>query len=188
MFERCDPEAADVRKRADWIARSVRPGSTDGVERPRWMPASASDPPVIAMRREADEIARRVVRSLASGVPGVDRDSDATLFPGHVESTRIRRLSTVAPIGRGGGPVDVETAQEINTRRGRGPPIEAGVRRSMEHAFGTDLSRVRLHHGPDVADASARFGDQAFTVGSDVYFGRRPSRHEWLGGTVPVGS
>jgi hypothetical protein len=172
MFERCDPEAADVRKRADWIARSVRPGSTDGVERPAMDARLRVGPAGDRHEREADEIARRVVRSLASGVPGLDRDSDATLFPGHVESTRIRRLSTVAPIGRGGGPVDVETAQEINARRGRGQPIEAGVRRSMEHAFGTDLSRVRLHHGPDVADVSARFGAQAFTVGSDVYFGR----------------
>jgi hypothetical protein len=42
----------------------------------------------------------------------------------------------------------------------------------MEKTLGADLSGVRVHTGGDSADAAESLGARAFTVGSDVHFGR----------------
>jgi hypothetical protein len=41
----------------------------------------------------------------------------------------------------------------------------------MEAAFGADLGAVRLHTGPESAALNRSLGAQAFTYGSDIYFG-----------------
>ena len=42
----------------------------------------------------------------------------------------------------------------------------------MERTIGADLSGVRVHTGGDSAEAAESLGARAFTVGSDVHFGR----------------
>ena len=39
----------------------------------------------------------------------------------------------------------------------------------MSAGFGTDLSHVRLHTGPEATDLNNRLQAKAFTVGSDVF-------------------
>lgn len=53
-----------------------------------------------------------------------------------------------------------------------GRPLESGLRRNMESAFGEDLGHVRIHDTP-LANAAARdIGGAAFAAGSDIGFAR----------------
>ncbi|HEX6835024.1 MAG TPA: DUF4157 domain-containing protein, partial [Polyangia bacterium] len=55
---------------------------------------------------------------------------------------------------------------------GGGAPLGGGVRARMERTLGADLGGVRVHTGGESADAAESLGARAFTVGSDVHFGR----------------
>jgi len=66
--------------------------------------------------------------------------------------------------GRGGGAAAIPT--------GPGAPLGGGVQSRMEHTLGAGLGDVRVHTGGDSAEAAEELGARAFTVGSDVHFGR----------------
>jgi outer membrane protein OmpA-like peptidoglycan-associated protein len=52
----------------------------------------------------------------------------------------------------------------------RGVSLDASTRALMNPRFAHDLSRVRVHAGPDAADAARAINASAFTVGHDVFF------------------
>lgn len=56
--------------------------------------------------------------------------------------------------------------------RGPGQPLEPAVQEQMEPRFGWDFSRVRVHADAEAADAASALRSRAFTVGSDMVFGR----------------
>jgi len=69
--------------------------------------------------------------------------------------------------------------------RGGGQPLDRKLRAYFEPSFGFDLSRVRVHAGDDAAAAAKRLRARAYTVGSDVVFGRNQydpdtERGRWL--------
>lgn len=69
-----------------------------------------------------------------------------------------------------GGRVHPRVTAQIASRRGRGTPLEAGVRTQMSSALGDAFSDVRVHTDP-LADQLARSVQaRAFTTGSDIYF------------------
>jgi hypothetical protein len=153
--------------------RAVPDRSQDGEPQGRRTPVRRANPRVRPklqvgpsddrLEREADEVAASVLAALDSTVP-VTHDA---LGSPHQWPSRVRRSSVV---GSAGGNVDGETAERI-VRAGRGgSPLAAPVRSQMEAAFGTDLGRVRVHCGPEVADLNDRIGAQAFTMGSQVFF------------------
>jgi hypothetical protein len=51
-------------------------------------------------------------------------------------------------------------------------PIDASALAFLEPRFGYDFSPVRLHTGPDAAHSAETINAQAYTVGSDLVFGR----------------
>jgi len=60
----------------------------------------------------------------------------------------------------------------IQSQLGSGSPLESGIRAPMETAFGHDFARVRVHTDAKAASLSATLNARAFTVGSDIAFGR----------------
>jgi Domain of unknown function (DUF4157) len=64
---------------------------------------------------------------------------------------------------------DLESS--LSASRGGGQPLPEGTRSSMESAFGADFSGVRVHTGNEAVQMNMELGAQAFTHGSDVYFG-----------------
>ena len=54
---------------------------------------------------------------------------------------------------------------------GGGSPLDLETRTKFEGAYGVDLGNVRLHTGPEAAAMSESIQAEAFTHGSDVYFG-----------------
>jgi len=73
---------------------------------------------------------------------------------------------------------DVES--QISQSKGLGSPLPDPVRSYMEPRFGVDFSGVRVHTGNDAVQMNRDIGAQAFTHGSDVYFGegRSPNNLE----------
>jgi hypothetical protein len=55
---------------------------------------------------------------------------------------------------------------------GPGQPLERRLRAYFEPRLGVDLRRVRVHTGADAAGSAQRLRARAYTVGSDVVFGR----------------
>lgn len=51
-----------------------------------------------------------------------------------------------------------------------GAPLPAALAAQLGTALGVDLSRVRIHTDARAAEAAARLGARAFTIGEDVYF------------------
>lgn len=52
-----------------------------------------------------------------------------------------------------------------------GLPLDAATRLNMESRFGTDLSQVRVHTGPQAASLNRDLGSRAFTQGNDIFYG-----------------
>ncbi len=63
-----------------------------------------------------------------------------------------------------------ELESSIQTARGGGQPLEGGIRRSMEGAFGADFGGVRIHTDAQADTLNRSISAQAFTTGQDVFF------------------
>ncbi|MEQ8539406.1 MAG: DUF4157 domain-containing protein [Coleofasciculus sp. D1-CHI-01] len=68
----------------------------------------------------------------------------------------------------------------LNASKGGGSPLSENVRGFMEPRFGADFSGVRVHTGGEAVQMNQELGAQAFTHGSDVYFGqgKEPGNNE----------
>src|SRR5262249_23870708 len=64
-----------------------------------------------------------------------------------------------------------EMVEEVVSRKGGGSPLPEGTRGQMEGFFGADLGGVRVHADGEAATLNRELDAQAFTVGSDVFFG-----------------
>jgi hypothetical protein len=101
--------------------------------------------------------------------------------PGCEHSTVSRgevRRSAAPPsgapvVGYEGGTLDSGTSSAIESRRGSGRALDAGVRRRMETAFNTSFSSVRIHDDSHSAKLNNAVSATAFTTGKDIFFGSR---------------
>ncbi len=68
----------------------------------------------------------------------------------------------------------IEAGGNIESRlnsQGGGNPLSEQVRAYMEPRFGTDFSQVRVHTGESAVQMNQELGAQAFTHGSNIYYG-----------------
>lgn len=59
---------------------------------------------------------------------------------------------------------------ELSQTKGGGESLPADTKSSMETAFGSDFSQVKIHTNSPSIQLNQKLGAQAFTHGSDVYF------------------
>lgn len=59
----------------------------------------------------------------------------------------------------------------LGATQGNGSPLSDEVRNFMEPRFGADFSNVRIHTDSTAVQLSRDLGAQAFTYGSDIYYG-----------------
>jgi hypothetical protein len=64
---------------------------------------------------------------------------------------------------------------QLSVTKGGGSPLPNEVRSFMEPRFGADFSQVRVHTGGEAVQMNRELSAQAFTHGSDVYFGEGKS-------------
>ncbi|WP_186812635.1 eCIS core domain-containing protein [Cellulomonas composti] len=119
----------------------------------------------------ADAMADAALSRLRASEPGGEADSHRH-DPG---CGHLRRspgpAASGATIGLAGGSLDDGASASIESARGGGAALPTQVRRRMETAFGTGLGHVRVHDGPQAAALSSSMSAQAFTTGSDIFFG-----------------
>ena len=60
----------------------------------------------------------------------------------------------------------------IRSMRGRGEPLTASQRGFFEPRFGMEFSAVRVHSGPLAGELARSLNARAFTLGSEIVFGR----------------
>jgi hypothetical protein len=136
--------------------------------------------------READDVARRVLATPDAAIaapplagapnePHPGKGLAASITP--VMQRRLRQdeeegnptLPFPAAGGRFEAGIDIEKQVELS--KGHGDPLPNHVRNYMEPRFGADFGQVRIHTGSDAAQMSKDIGAQAFTHGSNIYFG-----------------
>lgn len=124
--------------------------------------------------KEAEATAKRVMRIQT---PHLSRFAEsARLIQRHTiaRAEKTPGLTATAPAGVGAA---------IASARGSGTPLPVPVRGFMEARFGADFSKVRVHTGDTAARLSRQVNAQAFTLGSDIFFGKdrwRPDTSEGL--------
>jgi hypothetical protein len=71
-----------------------------------------------------------------------------------------------------GGRVHPDVTAQINSARGRGAPLEPGVREQMAGALGDSFADVRVHHDSLASTLAQSVQARAFTTGADIFFAR----------------
>ena len=93
-----------------------------------------------------------------------------------IASQAVRAGGAAAPLAiqpyssRTGGPSEQVPASVMQTLASAGGPLEPSVRRDMEHRFGYDFTRVRVHSDALAAGSARDVHAHAYTVGHDVVF------------------
>ena len=64
-----------------------------------------------------------------------------------------------------------EMESQLDQSKGQGSPLPDAVREYMEPRFGADFQNVRVHTGNNAIQMNRAIGAQAFTHGSDIFFG-----------------
>lgn len=119
-----------------------------GVQRKLSIGAS-NDP----LELEADRVADQVLAASAhSGVSGAP--------------PRIQRYAGQAAEGSDTVPASVDRVVASS-----GSPLEPALRQDMEHRFGHDFSRVRVHFGGAAEKSAQDVNAKAYTVGHNIVFG-----------------
>jgi Domain of unknown function (DUF4157) len=145
----------EVVEAAEPVARTAAPTLTVG---------HAFDP----AEHEADRVADQVMARLRDG-DGADVH-DHSVDGSH--GVQREAISTEAPVvGKEGGALPGELSSRIESKRGGGTRLDAGVRGRMESAFGADLGDVRVHADNESAALSRSISARAFTTGKDIFFG-----------------
>jgi hypothetical protein len=87
------------------------------------------------------------------------------------EPLQTKSLMRKSAEGRGGYTASPQLTSQLNSSKSGGSPLPDGTRIDMEGAIGSDFSSVRVHTDNSAAQMNKELGAQAFTHGSDVYFG-----------------
>jgi len=143
------------------------------------------------LEREVDSISEQVSATPRSATVQASTSGDhvQALRLGRVEDPQERAAEAVAAEVEGSsesrlsgteatsvrGPTALRPDQDEAIGRLRehsGRTLPPSLRSSMESMLAADLSRVRLHVGPGPASLAQSLQARAFTVGSDVFFGR----------------
>jgi hypothetical protein len=69
-----------------------------------------------------------------------------------------------------GGRVHPDVTAQINSARGRGAPLDPGIREQMSGALGDNFGDVRVHNDQLAATLAQSVQARAFTTGSDIFF------------------
>ncbi|WP_436699429.1 eCIS core domain-containing protein [Nocardioides sp. BYT-33-1] len=145
--------------------------STPVAEQPMRVGAADDHAEHEAESRAQAALARLASRGGTLALSGARGAADST---GGDDGGRIRRApsaTTPGRIGLAGGELDPDAHQEIRARRGGGEPLPEAVRSSMESAFGWSFGDVRIHRDATAARLSRSISADAFTTGTDIYFG-----------------
>lgn len=175
---------------ADRVARQV-------TSMPDAVPANSIQPAPAPEEKPAEEDKDKILqgKSLAAGItPFVQRQMESTEesedketslqakfgqrenglvqrqpVPDEEDAEPIQAKSAGSQDGSFEAGDDVES--QLNSSKGSGSRLPDTVRTYMEPRFGMDFGHVRVHTGSAAIQMNRNIGAQAFTHGSDIFFG-----------------
>jgi archaellum component FlaC len=129
--------------------------------------------------QEADSVANQIMR-MARPEPKIN-------FGGMNSQDIMQRKCAACeeevqtkPANDGSVHTEANIESQLNSSKGGGSPLSAEVRDFMEPRFSNKFDNVRVHTDSNAVQMSRSLGAQAFTHGSDVYFGagKSPGNNE----------
>lgn len=138
-----------------------------------------------ASEREADRVADAVVRGDSAPIGPVGSSGIAHVDAGPAVQRRCAACEEEDPNdspepaqvhrrsmpGHPAPPGSHATAAPAQPIADGGKPLSAALRADFEPRLGVDLSRVRIHTGPEAVASARRFQARAYTFGSHIVFG-----------------
>jgi len=111
-------------------------------------------------------------KSQAQAQPSVQRQS-AVHAPTPTISPLAQRAPAMGEMNEMGAGFEAGHAieSELSSQAGNGDPLPNNTKSHMEAGFGADFSAVRVHADSKAGQLSRKINAQAFTHGSDIYFG-----------------
>ncbi|MEO1094778.1 MAG: DUF4157 domain-containing protein [Cyanobacteria bacterium J06638_28] len=111
-------------------------------------------------RQELPEEEELQMKPLANSIQRQELPEEEEL---QMEPLRQRRSD-------GGGVASTDVESAIESARGQGQSLGSEVRNSMEQAFGTDFSSVKVHTDSQSDQLNNSIQSRAFTTGQDIFF------------------
>jgi hypothetical protein len=99
------------------------------------------------------------------------RKAPATIETQPPTATAVPGKQTLIEANAKNGVTASADAQVARAAASTGAPLEPTMQRKFEGSLGVDLTGVRVHTGPEAADAAASVTAKAYTLGNDIYFG-----------------
>jgi hypothetical protein len=130
--------------------------------------------------QEADMTASKVMSMPETAVQKASEESEEKVQTQPLAAS-IAPIAQMSAISEGDGKLPGNNLEsQLNSSKGSGSPLSENVRSFMEPRFGADFSQVRVHTDSTAVQMSRELGAQAFTHGSDVYFGagKSPGNNE----------
>lgn len=123
-----------------------------------------------AYEKDADAVAEQVMRMPAPATPSQPTDDETKNKPNAVSSiSHVQRKGD----GFGGQDVASDVESKIASVQSRGgKPLPDSEREFFEPRMGVDLSNVRVHDNEIAVQTARDLNANAYTVGSDIVFGK----------------
>jgi hypothetical protein len=127
--------------------------------------------------QEADWMANQVMRMVvpdqlnAQSQEPVEDSLQRKCAACEQEEDKVQTKPSIQTATDGGLQAGNNIESRLNSSKGGGSPLADEVRSFMEPRFGADFSSVRVHTDREAVQMNRELGAQAFTHGSDVYFG-----------------
>lgn len=141
--------------------------------------------------QEADAVAARVVEQIHAPVTAQSSQGQSVQREAEEETEEVRAKPEISALQRmdepneeeiqgkyiqkageakAGGEASTDLDSAINSARGGGQPLDAGLQESMGQAMGADFSGVRVHTDTQADELNQSIQAKAFTTGQDVFF------------------
>ncbi len=117
--------------------------------------------------QEADRVAAMVVQQI--NAPGNEQSIQEESVKRKSEKVQ-RKISIQGADAIASGEATQEFTSALETARGGGQPLDAGLQQSMGQAMGADFSGVRVHTDARSDQLNQSIQARAFTTGKDIFF------------------
>ena len=136
--------------------------------------------PADKYEREADRVAQQVINALHPSHSASASNQHPVIQ--QMGSLHGEQEGQAKPGAEDGGPVTDDFGTSIQQARSSGQPLSGEIRTSMEQAFRTDFSRVRVHTDAQADQFNRSIRAQAFTTDRDIFFQRGAYSPQTRGG------
>ncbi len=114
--------------------------------------------------QEADRVASEIVQRINTPV-STEESVQREARPDEEEKLQLKPLAKSIQ-----GEASTDLASAINSARGCGQALDAGLQQSMGQAMGADFSGVKVHTDAQADQLNRSIQARAFTTGQDLFF------------------